>query len=160
MSFYHDVTRTYIPEHTITKTSGKFHNLKFEHEATWNFVTINLWKKQSNFFTSPFYFCKQRSSEYRHNFTIVIWITYTWYSRSQGSESCNPTAIFSSCRLCMQVARGCRFIPQTNNKISLTSVGSLYSRIIIYLVSRGDGSISTLNTTKPTHMILRCVHDS
>lgn len=31
----------------------------------------------------------------------------TWYSRSQGSDICKPTAIFSICKLCMQVARGC-----------------------------------------------------
>jgi hypothetical protein len=32
----------------------------------------------------------------------------TWYSRSQGSESCNPIAIFDNCKLCMHFARGCR----------------------------------------------------
>lgn len=46
--------------------------------------------------------------------------TYTWYSRSQGSVICNPIAIFSSCKLCMQVARGCILYSEQTREILLT----------------------------------------
>lgn len=39
----------------------------------------------------------------------------TWYSRSQGSDICKLTAIFSICKWCMQVARGCTWTNQVRS---------------------------------------------
>ena len=38
---------------------------------------------------------------------LLVAHVLTWYSRSQGSESCNPIALFDTCKVCMHFARGC-----------------------------------------------------